>query len=359
MSNRIGLGVLLIGGLAAVFTGCTNSSSGLDSIKVTSPATAMTVGGATLQLAATGTFGNGSHPSYGDVTDTVKWSSLPTGIVTISSSGLVTAVSSGQTTITASATAYTGSITTSSVTITVTGGSGSGGTGTGGGTGLISINVLPGNVVVAAVGQTAQYYAYGTYGTAPVTRDITNQVTWYSGLLDVASVESSGTNGEDGGLVTAMGYTGISPIWAELADETGSIIISNSITFTCKDPNDKCEQVTPPSQFVTLTVFNAGENSTTWEISAPGDTNQPLIHCGPGAGQTASGASNSVCTGTYETGSQVTLTSNITGTGFGGWSSGDGFGGIICTPAAGKSLLNSPTCTVTLSGNTSVGAIFY
>jgi len=133
------------------------------------------------------------------------------------------------------------------------------------------------------------------------------------------------------------------------------VVLSNPQTFTCKDQTGICEQDIAHPQFATLTVYNAGENTTTWLVTAPSDTGVPnLIHCGPG-----STAGGSVCTGTYETGSTVVLTESPTGSGFGGWSSGDGVAGVGCTPAQGKTLLDSPTCTVTLTGDTSVGAIFY
>jgi hypothetical protein len=159
-----------------------------------------------------------------------------------------------------------------------------------------------------------------------------------------------------------MGYTGLSVIYAEATNPDGTVVLSNPTSFSCIDPlTNVCSQAVATPQFATVTFYNAGENTTTWLVTAPSDTGTPnLIHCGPGW----TGAGGSVCTGTYETGTTVTLTASPTGAGFGGWNFGDGASppppaGGVCQPATGTTLLNSPTCTVVLSGNTSVGAIFY
>jgi hypothetical protein len=198
---------------------------------------------------------------------------------------------------------------------------------------------------------TGQFLAFGTFSVTPTVRDLTNLVTWISTSPEVASIDSGGVPGEIGGLATAMGYTGDSILYAEATNADGTVVLSNPETFSCIT----CIQTPAHPQFATITVFNAGENTTTWLVTAPSDTGVAnLIHCGPGW---TTGAS--VCTGTYETGSTVVLTESPTGAGFGGWSSGDGVAGVGCQPAEGTTLLNSPTCTLTLVGDTSVGAIFY
>jgi hypothetical protein len=294
----------------------------------------------------------GSGLQY-DVTNQVVWSSSDPAVATIGTTGngtpgLATAVGAGSTTITAIYTNVDGSKVVATASYSVSIGAAQ--------EPLISINIVPGGVTVSNKGMTGQFLAFGTYSTTPTVRDLTNQVTWISSLPEVASINSGGVTGEVGGLATAQGYTGISNIFAEATNPDGTVVLSNSETFACSDPvTQTCNQSIAHPQFATLTVFNAGENTTTWLVTAPSDTGVPnLIHCGPG-----STAGGSVCTGTYETGSTVVLTESPTGSGFGGWSSGDGAPGVGCIPAPGKTLLNSPTCTVTLSGNTSVGAIFY
>jgi hypothetical protein len=222
---------------------------------------------------------------------------------------------------------------------------------------LLSLIVVPAGITVSNKGQTGQYLAFGTFSATPTVRDMTNQVTWISLLPEVASVQSTGVAGEVGGLATAQGYTGNSVIYAEATNPDGTVVLSNPQTFTCNDPTtNSCNQTRAHPQFATVTVYNAGENTTTWQVTAPSDTGTPnLIHCGPGWTLNG-GAGGSVCVGTYETGTTVVLTESPTGAGFGGWSSGDGAPGVGCQE---PNLLTSPTCTVTLTGNTSIGAIFY
>src|ERR1039458_9905454 len=81
MFNRFCFGALLIACLAVPFTGCNNASSGLDSIQVT-PATNSIAVGSTVQLMATGTYGNASHSSTGSVAG-VTWTSANTSVAIV------------------------------------------------------------------------------------------------------------------------------------------------------------------------------------------------------------------------------------------------------------------------------------
>jgi hypothetical protein len=102
----------------------------------------------------------------------------------------------------------------------------------------------------------------------------------------------------------------------------------------------------------TLTVYNEGLNTTDWLVTAPSATGTPnVLHCGPGS---ASGGS--VCVATYPVGTTVTLTAPNTGAAFGGWS-------YNCTqtvpaPPLPISATGPNSCTVTLTTNDTVGAIF-
>ncbi len=608
MFDRFRLGAILLAGLVVVYTGCNSSSSGLDAIQVSPASKTLAVGGPTLLLTVTGTFGNGTHPTTKAVTTGLTWSSDTKGVATVDGNGVVTPVSAGSANITVTAQGFAGAVS-SIAAITVTG---SGGTTGGGGdivsldispaapsvaappqtsqfiaigknssgatfdetsqvawtatnaqiaticttgvaascpaasptpyglatavgqgttaitaiytntadgtvatgsttftvvagtadqitaitllpttaaltetqtaqllalgsygaanldeilnndqnltwyssqpsvatvcnlndpppctiatagevigvspgatsitalytsgTGvvpassavavtvstvaapepLLSIKIIPGDTTVTNKGMTGQYLAFGTFSTAPTMQDITNgishpgfagcteapcttvaPVTWISFQPDVASVNSSGTTGENGGLVTAMGYEGTSVLYAEALNPDGTAVLSNPQSFSCilTPPTPPICDPTPavPATFATLTVFNAGENQTTWQITAPSDQNvADLIHCGPGY----AGAGGSVCTGTYAVGSTVTLTESPTGSGFGGWSANCGTPITTTTtttdPTTGATTTittiigyipdMTPTCTVPLLGNESVGAIFY
>ena len=378
-SSSIQIATITTSGLAtAVSQGTTTITAiaiNADKTAVTGTATFSVIGGnteqvtgltvypgsqaATAQAQETQFFVLGTEGTAGlqfDVTDQVAWSTSDTSVATVGTigsgtPGLVTAVGAGTATITAIWTNKDGSkiVATASYSVSI-------GAAT---EPLLSIQVVPGSITVSNKGMTGQFLAFGTFSATPTVRDLTNSVTWISSLPEVASINSGGTAGEQAGLATAQGYTGFTNIFAEATNPDGTVVLSGPQTFTCEDSGNGgvCTQSVAHPQFATLTVFNAGENNTTWLVTAPSDTGTPnLIHCGPGW----TGTGGSVCTGTYETGTTVTLTESPTGAGFGGWSSGDGSPtGVSCTFASGQSALNSPTCTVTLSGNTSVGAIFY
>lgn len=453
MHVRLSFWAILPMAVAFTIAGCTNPAQ-VDSISVT-PATDSIDVSQTLQFTATGTYNHAAPhpPTQQNVTDSVTWTSSNSQVATISSSGLATAVGSGTTTITASINGFTGLLT-STATLTVTLPNTGTGTGTGTGTStsngselLLSINIIPGNATVSNQGMTAQFLAFGTFSAPPFMRDITNDVTWISTFPEVASIYSGGTPGEPAGLATAEGYTGNSTIYAEdtKTNPDGTVVLSNSQTFTCKDPvTSVCDLQIAVPQFATLSVYAEGENTFVPNMSqmgpdnlpygeyltAPSDTGTPnLIHCdasdsSPGwlAGATTSqwaevgGTGGVVCVGTYEVGSTVTLTQNLppNSTYFGGWSTGtaetlsctivsgagatpsntctsydstftdpanppngwscststSGVGAsavstsscyepINCVWAAGYNAANSPTCTLQLLGNATVGVIFY
>ena len=75
-----------------------------------------------------------------------------------------------------------------------------------------------------------------------------------------------------------------------------------------------------------------------------------MIHCGPGWALNG-GTGGSVCTATYPVGATVTLTAPKTGANFGGWTYNCAAQGTVT--AAGPN-----SCTVTLTTNDTVGAIF-
>src|SRR5664279_2585764 len=108
-------GLLLpLAGIAVSLTGCSSASSGLDSITV-SPNTALqlVVGNpATIQLTVTGTFGNAAHATTGPVTN-VTWTSAIPLVAAVNQTGVVSAVSAGTTTITATAQGFRGPVSSS------------------------------------------------------------------------------------------------------------------------------------------------------------------------------------------------------------------------------------------------------
>jgi hypothetical protein len=364
-NRRHGAGLSLVC-LALSIAGC--SVSGLDSIQV-SPATQTLLVGQTAQLLVTGTYGNAKHPSTQPITAGVTWTSTSPGVATVNSTGMVTAVNGGTTTITATATAFNGPVT-STAGITVTGSSG--GTTGGSGAGILSLTIIPSGIVFGSLTESGQFLAIGTFSTAPTVRDLTNSVTWYTSEPNVFPVTTNTSNpptagSQNGGVVSAYGSS-VGPvgavITAEATDTNGSIATATAnVGCPLVLPNPTANPPTPgscyqdvPQLLSTLTVYNEGLNTANWLVTAPSATCNPavpatctpVINCGP-----AAGAGKSVCTATYPLGSTVTLTAPAeTGVKFGGWSSN-------CFNTAPVTQTGTNTCTVNLSASdATVGAIF-
>jgi hypothetical protein len=378
MFDRLRLGVLLLACVAVSISGCSNASSGLDSIQVTPSTNAMVQGGPTLQLTATGTFGNAKHLTTASVTSGVVWSSSSSGIAQVDpSTGVVSAGGAGTATITATAQGFAGPVS-SSATVTVTApASGPGGSGPVSSEGLISLTIVPSAITVGDLQDTGNFVAIGTYAVAPVVRDVTNSVVWSSSFPQYFPVTSNtgGNAGATAGIVTAYGSGVNAQITAEVTDPVTQSIQYATATFSCpyvapcpctlayggcavdvpSCPNGpvagSCFPGSEPINplLSSVTVYNEGLNNTTWLVTAPSATGTPnVINCGPGAGK-----GNSVCTAYYPVNVPFTLTAPA-GTGnFGGWSHN-------CTPNPNPPTAAGPnTCTLTpTTSSETVGAIF-
>jgi hypothetical protein len=373
MRNRSLLGSLLLTVAALVSNGCGNPQ-GLDLISISPASQSLNVGQSS-QYTAVGTYGNAKHTSQRTLTSGVTWTSNTPTVATIDANGLVSAVGAGTTTITASAQGFNGP-TTATATLTVTAPAGSVA-----GEQLLSIAVLPGSITTLNLLGTGQFLAYGTFSTPPLVQDVTNginhngykaPVTWISDAPFIFPVDSAGavgTTGATGGLVTAVG-SGNANIYAVAANPDGTIVYSPSVTFNCPyqayDPGNPTAN--PPVQptlgscndhtiasglLVTLTVWNAGLNTSNWLLTAPSATGTPnVINCGPGAAP-----ATSVCTATYPLNTTVTITAPAQpGVQFGGWS-------WNCTPTMPVTAAGPNQCQVILgtdptTSNETVGAIF-
>jgi len=143
--------------------------------------------GQSKQLSAVGVYSDGtSH----DVTSQVTWNALNASYATVSSSGLVTGVSAGSSTITAAIGSTTGS-----ATATVTAAQ------------LTSIVVTPATASVAT-GQTQAFAANGIFSDGSTT-DITNSVTWSSNATNFATIDQTGlATGVSAGAATITASSG-------------------------------------------------------------------------------------------------------------------------------------------------------
>lgn len=212
-----------------------------------SPITSTLAPGGTQQLTATGNYSDGtSH----DLTSTATWASSATAVATVDSQGLVTAVSAGTTTITASYQSVTG---TAGVTVIDD---------------IDKIQVSPVSIMIAQ-GATQQLTATATT-TSGKSSDVTSQVVWTSSDTAVATVDSLG-------LVTGLG-SGTCDLKATLT--VGSKKLSDSTSLTITGSGLTGLQLTGPTaisidtQYTATAFYYAGAtlsvtSSATWISSDP------------------------------------------------------------------------------------------
>jgi uncharacterized protein YjdB len=346
----------------ATFTVTGGTSQQYTALSITPGSQALAIG-QTGQFVALATLGGTGLQN--DVTDSpsITWSSSSPSVAMVSATGLATGVSAGSTTITAKVTNPDNSVVTATATIN--------GSNTPPPEPLLSLTIVPDSITVGNLQASGQFLAVGTFSTAPYVRDLTNSVVWITSFPNSFPVTTNciptGTGtvqcaaptagSQNGGVASAYG-TGSANIIAEAVADDGSIQTA-AATFNCPLtlPNPAGNPPTPGSCYPgsesngllsTLTVYNEGLNSTTWQVTAPSATGTAnVLHCGPGW----AGGGGSVCTATYPVGTTVTLTAPAGSGNFGGWS-------INCTPTGTVTAGGPNSCTVTLNSDDTVGAIF-
>jgi hypothetical protein len=186
-------------------TNVTVSPASVVSLQI-SPASPTVPLGGTQQFSATGTYSDGTTF---DVTASTTWSSSDTGVVSVTSAGLATAASLGQTTLSATIGAVQ-----ASTNVTV------------GPPVVASISVVPATASVP-IGATQQFSANGVYTDGSV-RDVTSLATWTSS--PEASVNNSGlASGVLSGaaqITAAMGQVSGSATLTVTSDTLSSISIN-------------------------------------------------------------------------------------------------------------------------------------
>jgi hypothetical protein len=335
----------------ATFTVTGGTSEQFTGVEILPGSQALSASGQTGQFIALGTAG--STGLQQDVTNStqIKWSSSVPSVASVSSTGIVSGLAPGNATITALLTNADGSTSSAiagvAVSITTTPGP------------LLSVQIIPNSITVGNLQDTGQFLAIGTFSTAPYIRDITNSpmTTWLTSAPNLFPVNSntSGSPGNTAGIVTAFG-NGSATVIAEAKDANGTVQTATA-SFACPlalptTGSPGTGTCYPGSQAAylleTLTVYNQGANTTGWLVTAPSATGTSnVLHCGP-----ASTSGGSVCTAVYPAGTPVTLTAPAEpGVAFGGWS-------YNCTPVAAINANGPNSCTVTMTTNDTVGAIF-
>ena len=106
---------------------------------------------------------------------------------------------------------------------------------------LVGITISPATVVFGSPDSNlfAQLTATGSYVHPPATKDITNQVTWSSNIVQVAQVSSTGK-------VSPSGGCGVTPITASMLTNspTGNTI-TGTMSVTVDGPPPGCPTATP------------------------------------------------------------------------------------------------------------------
>jgi Bacterial Ig-like domain (group 2)/Divergent InlB B-repeat domain len=199
---------------------------------------------------------------------------------------------------------------------------------------LISIDITPSTETFGAanipvidnMGAQVQLRALGTYIHPPVTKDITNSVTWTSNTPQMVSVNSTG-------LITATGLscggTLISATVQTNSDTNGQHASGAIVTGTMT-ANVVCFTGTGgggSGPLLTVTFMGNGSGTVT---SSPSG-----INCAN---------TNINCAASFASGTPITLTATPVSSTFGGWSNG-------CVSS-------NPSCSFTLQNNTTVTATF-
>jgi trimeric autotransporter adhesin len=247
------------------------SSVTLKSIAVT-PATAALAPATTQQYTATGTFSDGSMQI---LTGTVTWSSSNTSVATISSFGLVTGQSAGQSTITAKSGSVSG---TAAVVVEASQ--------------LTGIQVTP---VAATVAEKTgiQFTAIGNFADGS-TQNLTGSASWSSAPSSVATVGDS--------TLTKGFATGVSPgsatITALFAGQSGSssLTVTNAtLTTITVSPNDPSVAAGGSVQFTATGTFSDGstENLSTQVTWSSSNVNVASVN-GSGLATTAASGTSTI-----------------------------------------------------------------
>jgi trimeric autotransporter adhesin len=394
------LSLLLALPILVSLAGC----SSLKTISILPGSVSFTGAGQTAQFSAYGASQMGSaQPTTSNITNSVTWTSSNPAVATINSSGLATAVGSGQAEIKAES---DGVFATSEVSVSISG-SNSGG-------GSSSITITPATGTDTFVGETTQFIATGSL-TGGSPQNLTTQVTWISSNVQVASINSSGLAtaigggtttiiAQSGGITatatlnvttnsTASGatlvlipsagatasFTGETTQFIALGNLSGGVAtqnLTNNVTWSSSDvsiatidqtglatavaANNTAESTTITAIGTTSTGSLITATATLQVLPAGGGVTLPTLavyEAGSGTGTVSSSpgvvvcgssAPGASCTGTFTLNSTVTLTAAPgSGSVFGGWSGN-------CIVVVGNPL----QCQIKMSNNETVGAIF-
>jgi trimeric autotransporter adhesin len=213
LSTRNGLFAIVLSCLLATFA-CAGGGSGnggggskLSAIKVSAANANPTVGD-TVQLTATGKYGDGSTK---DLTSSVTWTTSPAGLATVGAGGVLTAQAAGAVSVSAAMSGVSGS---ASVTIAPK---------------LVSIAITPASKTIAASTK-QQFVATGTYSDNS-TQAITGSVSWSSSNPAVATISDT-TPTKGLALGVGAGTTNITATLGKITSITPAVLTVTSASAT-------------------------------------------------------------------------------------------------------------------------------
>ena len=251
LANALVAGVVTITAQSGTINGTatlnvTGAAANLMSIVVTPAASSIPVN-TTQQFSATGSYADGSSS---DLTALVTWNSISTAVATIDINGIVTGVTPGTSTVSASIGGVTGS-----TTLTVNAPT------------LSSISITPVDLTLG-IGINQQFTATATYSDGS-TQDLVNGVTWSSSSASVASINGSGL-----ATTAGAGQTTITATVGSLSDTTTLTAVSAHLISIDVEPKAVSIAVGTTLQFSAVGTFDDGSTqllpSVTWTSSVPG-----------------------------------------------------------------------------------------
>jgi uncharacterized protein YjdB len=227
--------------LLALLSGCASSKSFSDvqpvtatltSISLAAPSGSLSIG-ATRQFTATGSYSDGTTKN---LSSSVTWSSSNSAIADVNSSGLVTAISTGTATITATLSGISAS---SAIQIQPAS--------------LISITVLPAAPVMQ-LNTTQQLTASGQYSDGS-QQDLSKQVQWSSSDTTKATIDPTGL-----ATAVASGSTKISAVMSGITGATNLTVNTPQLASIVVDQDGDTVPLGLAQQLTATGVFT--DNST-------------------------------------------------------------------------------------------------
>jgi len=205
---------------------------------------------------------------------------------------------------------------------------------------LTALTVIPttNTSYTNVIGETVQYVAVGSFIGDPTTQDMTNQVTWSSSDVRVATIDNTG-------LATSIGNGGganpqVTTIIATAVSNTNATITGTSDLHVGSSGNN---------DLPTLTVYIVGQGKGD-VVNVPPPQN--LIQCGADYPQAG-------CSAHLTKGVSLVLTATPSqGSLFGGFSANCVPIPDSCSAAVREPWVTSCSCGVTMNDNVTVGTIF-